>query len=76
MIGAAMHFLQENQINHVLTVGMTKISPFSKASRRAVGPNQPSIECAPANFSRKMRAAVREVNHLPPLGDKIQYAYS
>jgi excinuclease UvrABC helicase subunit UvrB len=64
------------QINHVLIVSMTKISPFSKASKRALGPSQPTIEWVSASFWRKMKQPCREADHSPPLRDKIKNAYS
>lgn len=57
-------------------MNMTKISTSSKASKRAVGSNQPTIEWVPASFSRKMKQPCREADHSPPMTDKIKNAYS
>jgi hypothetical protein len=46
------------QINHVLTVSMTKISPFSKASKRALGPNQPTYRTETGKLFAEDEAAV------------------
>jgi len=55
---------------------MTKISPFLKTSKRALGPNQPTIKWVPASFWRKMKQPYREADHSLPVSDKIKNAYS